>query len=159
MIEDWNLLITMHAVSASFALLFGAFQLLRRRTGDLLHRITGRIWVLSMLLVCGTSFGIRTLNGGFSWLHALSVLTIITVTIGVAAAVQGKIKSHKAFMRGSYFGLLGAFGGVIAVPSRRIPELAMYDLPTLVMWVASIAIIASGIIGIVHWKQLQTENP
>ena len=32
-------------------------------------------------------------------------------------------------MTGSYFGLIGAFVGVLAVPSRRIPQLAIHELP------------------------------
>ncbi|MDO5866545.1 hypothetical protein PVT25_19045 [Paenarthrobacter ureafaciens] len=34
-------------------------------------------------------------------------------------------------MTGSYFGLIGAFVGVLAVPSRRIPQLAIHELPLL----------------------------
>lgn len=151
--SDWNLLIAVHAVSASFALLFGAFQLLRRTHGDKLHRIVGRVWVGSMYLVCLTSFGVQSLTGGFSWLHGLSVLTLVTVTTGLVAAVRGRIDSHKAFMRGSYFGLLGAFAGVVSVPTRRIPEMAVYNLPVLVMWVAAILVVGFGFIGIVKWSQ------
>jgi uncharacterized membrane protein len=62
------------------------------------------------------------LTGGFSWLHALSVLTFATVTIGLVAAAKRNILSHAAFMRGSYFGILGAFIGVVAVPERRLPR-------------------------------------
>lgn len=146
--EIWPLLITVHAVSASLALILGAYQLLRKRKGDKKHRLIGIVWVLSMYAVIFTSFGIRTLNGGFTWLHALSVLTFITVTIGLIAAIRGKIKSHKAFMQGSYYGILGAFAGVVAVPSRRIPQMAMFDLPSLITWVSLIAVVAFLVIGI-----------
>jgi uncharacterized membrane protein len=44
-----------------------------------------------MYVVIATSFGVRTLTGGFSWLHALSVLTFITVTVGPVAAVKRNI--------------------------------------------------------------------
>ena len=118
-------IITIHAVAASFSLLFGAFQLLRKRNGNTLHKVIGRIWVLTMYVVIFTSLGIQTLNGGFSWLHGLSLLTLVTV--GLWAAITRRIESHKAFMRGSYFGILGAFIGVIAVPSRRIPQLPSSD--------------------------------
>lgn len=151
--SDWNALIAVHAVSASFALLFGAFQLLRRVRGDGIHRIIGRVWVGSIYLVCFTSFGVQSLTGAFSWLHALSVLTLVTVTVGLVAAVRGRIDSHKAFMRGSYFGVLGAFAGVVSVPTRRIPELAVYNLPVLVLWIAGIVVTGFAVIGLARWYQ------
>lgn len=148
--EVWPLVITLHAVAASFSLLFGAYQLLRKKKGDRPHRVIGRIWVLSMYTVVFTSFWIQTLNGGFTWLHALSILTFITVTAGLVTAIKGNIKSHKAFMQGSYYGVLGAFIGVIAVPSRRIPQMALFDLPSFVTWVSLIAVVTMAIIGISH---------
>jgi len=142
MTPQWTTLIIVHAVAASYSLLFGAFQLLRRRKGGRLHRVIGRVWVVAMYVVCFTSFGIQTLNGGFSWLHALSLLTIGTVSVGLWAAVTRRIPAHKNFMTGSYFGILGAFVGVVAVPSRRIPSMAAHDLPMLLLWVAALVLTA-----------------
>ena len=138
----WTPLIAAHAISASLALIFGAHQLLKRGGGRT-HRVIGYVWIVSMYLVCLTSFGIQTLSGGFGWLHALSLFTILTVTMGLVAAVKRNIKSHKAFMRGSYFGLLGAFIGVVAVPSRRIPEMAVADPAGLMLWI-EILLVAAG---------------
>ncbi|MET4144309.1 DUF2306 domain-containing protein [Arthrobacter sp. UYCo732] len=134
-------LIAVHAVAAGYTLLFGAFQLLRKKGGPL-HRVIGRIWVAAIYIVAITSFWVRTLNGGFSWLHALSVLTLLTVTMGLVAAIRGSIPSHKAFMMGSYFGVLGAFIGVIAVPGRRLPQMAVHDLPLLILWLAALILTA-----------------
>lgn len=141
--HQWTVLIVVHAVAASYSLLFGAFQLLRRTKGGKLHKVIGRIWVAAMYLVCFTSFGIQTLNGGFSWLHGLSILTIITVSIGLWAAIKRKIPAHKSFMTGSYFGILGAFVGVIAVPSRRIPSMAVENPLALALWMSILALTAA----------------
>lgn len=85
------------------------------------------------------------------WLHALSVLTFLAVTAGLIAAVKRNIPSHKAFMRGSYFGVLGAFIGVVAVPERGIPQLAIHDLPLLILWVAALLLTAAlAVVGTVH---------
>jgi uncharacterized membrane protein len=135
-------LITVHAVAAGYSLLVGAFQLLRHTKGGTLHRVIGRAWVVAMFVVIATSFGIRTLSDGFSWLHGLSALTFVTVTAGVVAAVRHNIASHRAFMRGSYFGLLGAFIGVLAVPERRIPQMAVHDLPLLLLWAGALVLTA-----------------
>lgn len=140
--HPWSVLIAIHAIAASYSLLFGAFQLLRRRKGGKLHKIIGRIWVAAMYLVCFTSFGIQTLNDGFSWLHGLSLLTIVTVSAGLWAAITRKIPAHKSFMTGSYFGIIGAFVGVIAVPSRRIPSMAVENPLGLALWVAILALTA-----------------
>ena len=84
-----------------------------------------------MYIVVLTSFGIRTIDGGFNWLHALSVLTFCTLTAGLWAVRKGNIRAHRSLMTGSYLGLIGAFVGVLAVPSRRIPQLAIHELPLL----------------------------
>ena len=139
---DWPVLIAVHAVAAAYSILFGAFQLLRRTKGGAIHRVVGRIWVAAMYVVILTSFGIRTLNGGFTWLHALSVFTFFTVSIGLWAARTGRIPAHRSYMTGSYFGVLGAFVGVVAVPDRRIPQMAVNDLPGLALWVACILLTA-----------------
>ncbi|WP_284982325.1 hypothetical protein [Arthrobacter sp. efr-133-TYG-118] len=46
-------------------------------------------------------------------------------------------------MRGSYFGLPGAFVGVVVVPTRRIPAMAVHDLPGLLIWVLLLVLTAS----------------
>ena len=81
--SPWTLLISVHAVAASYALILGAVNLLRRNKGSAAHRVLGRIWAGAMYVVVLTSFGIRTIAGGFNWLHALSVLTFCTLTLGL----------------------------------------------------------------------------
>lgn len=142
----WTLLIAVHAAAASYALLFGAVNLLRRK-GDRAHRILGRIWVIAMYAVVLTSFGVRTIDGGFNLLRGLSALTFCTLTVGLWAAVNGNVRAHRGFMVGSYFGLVGAFIGVVIVPSRRIPQLAIHDLPLLLILLAGLFATTAAIIG------------
>ncbi|MFW0772554.1 hypothetical protein ACLRGI_05245 [Paenarthrobacter nitroguajacolicus] len=113
--STWTLLIALHAIAAGYALIFG---------------------------VVLTSFGIRTIDGGFNWLHALSVLTFCTLTMGLVTVRRGNVPAHQRFMTGSYFGLVGAFIGVIAVPDRRLPQMAVHDLAGLTLWVAALALTA-----------------
>lgn len=131
----WTLLIILHAITASLSLLLGAFQLIRPKKGDRFHRFVGRTWVVCMYTVCLSSFFIRGVANGFSWLHGLSLLTIVTVSLGLYAAIKGNIAAHKANMIGSYCGSLGAFVGVIAVPTRRVPQLAMHHTPLFFLFV------------------------
>ncbi|MET3902481.1 DUF2306 domain-containing protein [Paenarthrobacter sp. 4246] len=140
--STWTLLIALHAIAAGYALIFGAVNLLRRNKGSAAHKILGRIWAVAMYIVVLTSFGIRTIDGGFNWLHALSVLTFCTLTLGLVTVRRGNIRAHQRFMTGSYFGLVGAFIGVIAVPDRRLPQMAIHDLAGLTLWVAALVLTA-----------------
>jgi uncharacterized membrane protein len=155
--SSWTVLITLHAIAASYSLIFGAVNLLRRTKGGRVHQIVGRIWVASMYVVVLTSFGIRTIDGGFNWLHALSVLTFCTLSAGLWAIRRRNIRAHRSFMTGSYFGLIGAFVGVLAVPSRRIPQLAIHELPLLgLLILVLLGTAALTIIGIDQLRKAQT---
>jgi len=124
----WSLLLATHAFAASVALPLGAWQLFRPTKGDHQHRLLGRTWVVLMLYVSFTSFWIKELNPGeFSYIHILSVVTIVTVSLGVLAAVRGDITSHRGNMTGSWIGLLGAFIGAVAVPVRHIPTFVVTE--------------------------------
>lgn len=140
--SPWTFLIALHAIAAGYALIFGAVNLLRRNKGSAAHKTLGRIWAVAMYIVVLTSFGIRTIDGGFNWLHALSVLTFCTLTMGLWSVRRSNIRAHQRFMSGSYFGLVGAFIGVVAVPDRRLPQMAIHDLAGLTLWVAAVALTA-----------------
>jgi uncharacterized membrane protein len=155
--SSWTILISLHAIAASYSLIFGGVNLLRRTKGGSVHRIVGRIWAVSMYVVVLTSFGIRTIDGGFNWLHALSVLTFCTLTAGVWSIWKRNVRAHRSFMTGSYLGLIGAFVGVLAVPSRRIPQLAIHEFPLLALWVlVLLGTTALTVIGIAQLWKAQT---
>ena len=139
----WTFVIIMHAITASLSLLLGAFQLLRPKKGDRFHRMVGRTWVVCMYTVCASSFFIQGVSNGFSWLHALSLFTIMTVSFGLYSAIKGNIPAHKANMIGSYFGSLGAFVGVIAVPTRRVPQLAVHNTPLFLLFIGLLTVSAA----------------
>ncbi|WFR85411.1 DUF2306 domain-containing protein [Arthrobacter sp. Y-9] len=119
----WTPLIILHVVCAGYGVVFGIIQLGRRK-GDRPHRILGWIWVIAMALAIASSFGILTMTGTFGVLHGLSLFTACTVALGVIQARRGRMSSHRAFMAGSFLGLIGALVGVLAVPTRRVPQLA-----------------------------------
>ncbi len=139
----WTFVIIIHAVTASLSLLLGAFQLLRPKKGDRFHRMVGRTWVVCMYAVCVSSFFIQGVEHGFSWLHGLSLFTTLTVSLGLYAAIKGNIAAHKANMIGSYFGSVAAFIGVVAVPTRRIPQLAVHHTPLFFLFVVLVVISAA----------------
>ncbi len=134
------MLIATHASAASVGLLLGGYQLMRVK-GDRVHRVIGWIWVAAMLFVSTSSFAIRELrHGQLSLLHVLSVVTLVSLIIGVVAVRRGNVHRHRGAMRGSWFGLIGAFLGAVAVPQRRIPTFAVSD--PVGAFAASAAIVA-----------------
>lgn len=120
-VMEW--VIPAHAAMATIALTLGAYNLLRKRKGDRSHRIVGRVWVAAMYATIISSFFIRELRPGqFSWIHGLSVFTFVTLTVALWAAMTGRVRTHRRFVTGSYFGLVGAFIGAVAVPIRYLPR-------------------------------------
>jgi uncharacterized membrane protein len=136
---DWNPLLVTHVVAALYSLAIGPVNILRRRR-DRTHRILGYTWAASMYYVCGSSFWIVS-DGHFSWLHGLSAFTIVTVSLGIAAAVRRNIVAHRMNMIGSYLGLLAAFLFAATVPSRAIPRLLDSDPATA--WFVAVFVAAS----------------
>jgi uncharacterized membrane protein len=124
--HPWTLLLVSHVTAALTSVLLGGYQVWRRPKGDLRHRLLGRIWVVLMLWTAITSFWIRDINeGAFSWLHVLSVVTLVTVTLGVVNARRGAIAAHRGNMVGSWLGAVGAMLAAVAVPGRVVPTYAV----------------------------------
>lgn len=116
-----DIALAVHIVSALAALPLGGFVLWRRK-GDAAHRRLGRIWAALMLVVAISSYWLRTLSGGFSFIHLLSVLTLIAIPLAVFNVRRGNIKAHVAGMRGLYIGLVVA-GLFALMPGRTIGHL------------------------------------
>jgi uncharacterized membrane protein len=113
-----NVWLAIHLATVIPAVPLGAIVLLRRK-GDQTHRRLGRIWGGMMILAAASSFGLRGMNGGLSWIHGLSVLVLVTVTRGVMQAVRGHIAQHMRSMILVYAGLVVA-GGFTVLPGRLI---------------------------------------
>lgn len=139
--HTWSTLVMLHAIAATYSLIFGAVNIRRQQKGDRPHKIIGYSWVICMYFVSISSFWIRHINhGGFSWIHILSIITITSLTLGLYAAIKGNIEAHKRHMTGAYYGLLGALAGVLAFPSRLIPQLIVQDTIRFVLITAAISI-------------------
>lgn len=123
----WTPLIALHAIGATTALALGAYLILRRRKGDLLHRRVGRAWMADMYWVSFSSFGIKRLTPGhFSWIHGLSAWTILSLTIAIWAARTHRLALHRAWVVGTYLGLVGAGLAAVAFPVRLVPQTAVH---------------------------------
>jgi len=150
-VSGWEVLTATHASTASVGLALGGYQLRRRVKGDRVHRNLGWVWVAAMGFVTTSSFAIRELrHGQLSLLHVLSVVTLVSLIIGVLAIRRGNVARHRGAMRGSWFGLIGAFIGAVAVPQRRIPTFAVTDPAGAALVVVTIFALTFGLIWLAH---------
>lgn len=113
------IVIQLHAfVALAMAPLTAAIFVLPR--GKTAHRVLGWIWVCCMTIVAISSFwitGIRQI-GPFSFIHALSVVTLISLVTGVAAARRRKIAVHRQTMRSLVLFALLLAGAFTLLPGR-----------------------------------------
>ena len=114
----WTAVIIIHTLLAAVSLILGG-ALLWGRKGHRWHRLGGWVWVLSMAGVAGISFWIRG-ETGFSWIHGLSVFTLITVATGVMFARQHKVRAHRQNMIALYVGALVITGLFTLMPGRLL---------------------------------------
>lgn len=89
-------LIAGHAIAAIAALLLGGVQIAMPK-GTRAHRAMGWSWVGLMASVALSGFWISELRlfGRFSPIHALSIVTLVTLWSAVAAARRGDVEAHK----------------------------------------------------------------
>ncbi len=122
---DAGPIIQLHAAAAILALLFGALVLFRRK-GDGPHRVLGRLWVGLMAVVALTSFFIWTIRlwGLFSPIHLLSILTLVMLWRGVAAARRRNIGLHRRTMQLTYVFALLVTGLFTFYPGRIMYRVA-----------------------------------
>ena len=111
--------VQIHAVSALLALVLGPVALFRRRR-DRGHRVVGYTWIAAMAVTALSSFWINgmALIGPFGPIHLLSVLTLVTLTLGLRAARQRRIAAHRQMMQALYLWALGVAGLFTLLPGR-----------------------------------------
>ncbi len=118
-------MIWLHLLAALTAVSLGIANLLLAK-GTLRHRIFGWVWIVAMLGVTLPSFSIREANAGnFSWLHGLTIWTLLCMFIAVVAIKRGNVRTHAGFMTGTMIGALIA-GGFALAPGRFISGLLGY---------------------------------
>ena len=115
-----------HTAAAVIALILGPVLFLRVK-GDKPHRQFGYAYVAAMLVVCLAGLPMRGFMGTISPFHVLAIVSLVTVTAGLIAAIvsarsrggrDGMLYAHMKFMAWSYIGLVAAglaqFGSRVA---------------------------------------------
>jgi len=111
-------IVVLHLAFAVAALALGVVVLARRK-GTRSHKILGRTWALLMAAVALSSFLIFEIRHGVgpSFVHLLSVWTLISLACAIYFIRRGNVRAHKGFMIGTFLGLAGAGAGALA-PGR-----------------------------------------
>ena len=148
----WTLLLITHVGAALASVVLGGYQVWRRPRGDGRHRLLGRVWAVLILWTAISSFWIRDINeGAFSWLHVLSVVTLVTVTLGVVNARRGNVAAHRGNMVGSWLGAVGAMVAAVAVPGRMIPTYAVAEPAGAVGFVTAVLVGTAVLVAAGSW--------
>lgn len=113
--------IWIHLSAALAALALGAAVFLARK-GTFLHRAAGRVWAGLMLVAAISSFWIKG-NGSYSWIHLLSIVTLLLLAGVVYAALNGHIRRHRAGVIGLYSGSLVTAGLFALLPGRLLGKM------------------------------------
>lgn len=115
--------ITLHALTAMFAFILGALQLLRPKGGRV-HRALGYLWCALMIIVALTSFWIHEIQlvNLFSPIHILSIVVIVSIPIAVLSARNGNIKRHRNMMLSLFTFALVTAGLFTLLPNRIMYE-------------------------------------
>lgn len=111
--------IQLHTFAALLALGLGAFQLYMPKGGQR-HRMVGYIWAGLMMLIALSSFFINHIRliGPFSYIHILSIVTLIGVPRAILAARRGDYAAHQRGMKIVFWTALVGAGLFTLLPSR-----------------------------------------
>lgn len=119
---DWSAIpwqVWPHLLTIAVALALTPVMLLRPR-GDRWHRRLGWVWAGAMLLTALVSFDIRMANAGrLSFIHILSVWTLVQVPLIVWSARTHNVKRHRGAVRGMVLGAL-LIAGFFTFPFNRL---------------------------------------
>ena len=117
--------IRLHAVAAIAAFLLGLFQFVSVK-GATAHRVIGWLWVALMTAVALSSLFVNTTCtfGPFSWIHLLTLLTLVSLPFGVLAARRHQVSRHATIMISLFAGALLIAGGFTFVPGRIMHDVA-----------------------------------
>ncbi|PKD19572.1 hypothetical protein APR41_02910 [Salegentibacter salinarum] len=136
-----------HTIAAIIALITGS-MILAKAKGTFQHKITGRIYGVSMLIVCITAFMIYRVHHTFGVLHVFAVVSTITLVLGMLPMYLKVYKKprivHLSWMYWSVIGLYCAFAAEIFT---RLP--LIFDLPNTYGFFYMLVGLSAGAVGMI----------
>ncbi|MEM7267819.1 MAG: DUF2306 domain-containing protein [Pseudomonadota bacterium] len=119
-----DLAIQIHLVTVAIALAM-TLVILPLKKGTALHKIAGRVWMVSMMITAIATFWINSFDLflGFSPIHIFSLVTLYSVPMAYIAIRRGDVKTHKQSLTGVMIGGLGIAGALAFTPGRLMHAL------------------------------------
>ena len=114
----------LHLATVLPAAVIGGYLLLVGK-GTPIHKLLGRDYMLLMLFtavvtLCMTAVVGPTLLGHFGFIHAFSLLVLISIPRAYLAIRRGDLEGHKYANLGVYFGGILIAGGFALSPGRLL---------------------------------------
>jgi uncharacterized membrane protein len=148
---DAPAVVQIHVAAALLSVAIGPVAIFRR-SRDIVHRVAGRIWVVTMAVTAGSSFLIHEdpMFGPFSIIHVLSVITLLGLAAALRAIRAGDVARHGATMRALYAQALLLAGAFTFYPGRRMSEAFFPDRP----WIGLAAMLALALSAVwILWRE------
>ncbi len=145
-----------HLISGIFAVIFGGLILLLKK-GTKTHRQVGYLYVISMIILIISSFGIYRLFGKFGLFHFFSIVATSSLMLGMVPMLK-KIrtsKDYKTHFTRMYFSVVGLYAAFAAESFVRIPKLGSFW--SIVAW-SFVLVVATSIIVFLRKQKEWTEK-
>lgn len=118
-----------HFLVSLVALAAGTYVLSAEK-GTKRHKQVGYIYVFSMIMVCGSAFGLYNLTGEFGIFHVAAIIGFVTLAGGMLPLVirnfPEKYKGvHPWFM---YYSVMGLYAALVSELSVRIPAKPFFTM-------------------------------
>ena len=110
--------VQIHVVSVALAF-FAGLTIFALPKGTGFHRILGWTFVVAMIGAAATSIMmIADFNTGVNFLHIFTIVTAVSLTLGLRAIWRGDVRSHAYNMIGLFIGGLLVAGAFSFIPGR-----------------------------------------
>lgn len=115
-----DIALTVHLATVIPALPLGLYVFLTRK-GDARHRLLGKLWLLLMAITAVATLFIRNFgDGGLSFIHLFSVLTLVGIPQVIITARRGQIAAHRGHLLRLFVGSMLIAGGLSFLPGRTM---------------------------------------
>lgn len=116
-----------HLVSGIVAIIFGGAVLVLRK-GTALHRKAGYAYVVSMIVLILSSFGIYRLFGKFGVFHVLSLVSTFSLVAGMLPMFKKRrtAADYETHFKRMYWSVVGLYAAFAAESFVRIPKFGSF---------------------------------
>lgn len=145
-----------HLIAGIFAVIFGGL-ILALKKGTKAHRQIGYLYVLSMIVLIVSSFGIFRLFGKFGVFHFFSIVATTSLILGIKPMLkkQRTPKDYKTHFTRMYFSVVGLYAAFAAESFVRVPKLGSFW--SIVAW-SFILVLVTAIVVFIKKQKEWTEK-